>query len=126
MASGVRAFTVGGVDLKDDGSTDYEITLDGEADEQFIPLRYAVRIDDGVLLQGDAEISVGTTAGDDDVLATTDGIQASAVGSVCSPEFGWGNVVPLIAGDDTLHIMVSSADSGTSGEATFMVMGAFI
>lgn len=109
------------VDLKDGGSTDYAITLNGTAGKRFIPTHVAAKCLTEDTLSGDAEIEVGNTLSGVEILAATTLTGLDTVDEVFLALAAAG--IYDTAADGTIHVQVSSADSGTSGTCEVTVKG---
>jgi len=113
--------SVAAVDLKDAGATDYTIALGGTTGKRFVPTKVAVRCKTATALTGDAKIKIGTALGGEQVAAeiTLTGLNVVDEVYVATPADG----VRAVAADATIHVQVSSPDSGTSGTADVSIIG---
>jgi len=113
------------VDLKDDGSTDYEVALGGDGTGAFVLDSMIVQCLTEDTLSGDADIKVGTTTDGAELIAATTQTGLDAVGDTIKTA-AIATVLPALADDSTLHVTVDSADSGTSGTAKVILKGTYI
>jgi len=109
------------IDLTDDGSTDYTVDLNGDGDGEFVLEDVIVQCLTEDTLTGDAEIKIGTTTDGDELLAATALTGLDAVGDTF--KIAVAGLLPTVSDDATLHVTVSSADSGTSGTAKVQLSG---
>jgi len=109
------------IDLKDAGTTDYSADLGGDGTGEFVLEDVIVQCLTEDTLSGDAEITVGTTALGTELLAATALTALDAVGDTF--KIAIVGLLPTVADNATLHVAVSSADSGTSGTAKVSLSG---
>jgi len=107
------------IDVKTAGAN--ALTAPGAAAQQFTPTEAVFVCTAATALNGDTEITIGTTGGGTDILVATTLTGMNTVGEkFVVPLSG---LVPAIAGASALDITVTSADTGTSGTMTGILRG---
>jgi hypothetical protein len=120
--SGVSSAIFLGVNLRTVAS--HTAVLSYGATSLFVPNRLLVTATASTGIVGDAKITMGTTVGGDDILpeAAVTGLNAIHKTVI----FLIIDDVPAIAGNATLHLSVTSADSGTVAVATVTLEGTLV
>jgi len=107
------------IDVKVAGAN--ALTAPGAAAQQFTPEAAIFIITAATALNGDTQVTIGTTVGGTQVLVATTLTGLATVGQkFIVPLAG---IMPAVAGASALDITVTSADSGTSGTMTGVIRG---
>jgi len=120
-AGNTNRVVISSINMKDGGVTDYSGTLVGSASDKFIPTMLIFICDSATALAGDVQVKVGLSLGATEILPATSLIALNGVGESyvvqMAGHFG------LIPDNSTIHVQVSSPDSGTAGTMTCYVAG---
>ena len=102
------------IDVKTAGAN--ALTAPGAAAQQFTPEVAIFVCETATALNGDTEVTIGTSGGGTDILVATTLTGMNTVGEkFVIPLAG---LIPAVAGASALDITVTSADTGTSGTMT--------
>ena len=107
------------IDLKVAGNN--ALTAPGDAAQQFTPTEAIFICETATALNGDTQITIGTTAGGTQILIATTLTGLTTVGEKFNIPLA--GILPAIAGASALDITITSADSGTSGTMTGVLRG---
>jgi len=116
-----KKVVVASVDLKD-GASDFSAPVPHSVDFNFVPTRAVVRCRTATALAGDTSISIGTSAGGTQILASTPltGLDAADETFLLDSLVA---AISKIAGQATIYVKVTSVDTGTSGTADVELHG---
>lgn len=113
--------TITGIDVKDAGATDYSGALPGDGTKRFVPLYAIFTCLTDNALNGDVQVKMGLSLGGTEILPATPltGLDDSGKSYLVV----MAGLFASILDNATLHVQVSTPDSGTSGTMKCFIVG---
>jgi hypothetical protein len=112
-SEGEPDITIAGINMKDAGGTDYSGTLPGDGSKTFAPTIAIFTCRTATALNGDVQVRIGLSLGGTEILPATALTGLDAVDETYVVQMaGHFDAIP---DNSTIHVQVSTADSGTAG-----------